>query len=88
MSIVRSIRRQIARNNGWRWEDVQKRRYGKDYYAICLKHNRKRWHGRYDPLPKTEPASMRGLHVAAREAIRNRLSMHPARDRERKVNEE
>ena len=88
MSIVRNIRRNIVRNRGESWEHAQKRRYGKDYYAICLRNARRRWHGRIDPLPKAEPASAKGLHIAAREAIRNRLNMHPARSREKAVNED
>jgi hypothetical protein len=90
MSMIRSIRRNIVRNRGESWEHAQKRRYGTNYCAVSHSGMRKSSrHGRIDPLPKAEPASVKGLHIAAREAIRNRLNMHPvARNREKAVNDD
>ena len=78
MSMVRSIRRNIARNNGIPWEAIQKRRHGADYAYICLKPaGGGRSHIRYEDLPKEEPVTMKQLFISVHEAMKKLFTMHP-----------
>lgn len=72
MSMIRAIRRQIVRNNGMRWKDAQKRRYGKDYCAISKTGIRKS-DRHHTPLQTFDPQAANATYfkMMSKMAMRN-----------------
>ena len=72
MSMIRSIRRNIVHNRGEQWDVAQKRRYGKDYYAISKTGIRKSDRHR-TPLQTFDPQAANATYfkMMAKMAMRN-----------------
>jgi hypothetical protein len=85
MSMIRSIRRNIVRNRGESWEHAQKRRYGKNYYAIAHSGMHKSHSHRAAQTFDRESANAFSLRMAARTAIRSFMTKPARKTRDRET---